>query len=105
MSKRRNCEAQNKLRKEGKFGGVLNPSLQAPDSINHSHFNLIQAQPFQQKNKNTKEEENTQSLKPSVKRKFSSSRLGEGWLGKIEENIIRKGPKVDNCVCDCLGEA
>lgn len=88
--------------KEGKFGGVLNPSLQAPHSINHSHFNLIQAQT---KIKIQKEEENTKSLKPSVKRKISSRQLGEGWLGKIEENIIKKGPKVDNCVCDCLGEA
>lgn len=79
------CEAQNKLRKEGKFGGVLNPSLQAPDSINHSHFNLIQAQPFHQKNKNIKEEENTQSLKPSVKRKFSSSSLPKAGSGKLRK--------------------
>lgn len=71
---------QNKLPKEGKFGEVLNPSLQTPHSINHSHFNLIQKQPFHRKNKNIKveEEENTKSLKPALKRKISSNSFGEG---------------------------
>lgn len=42
----REGDSKQAFPKEGKFGEVLNPSLQAPHSINHSHFNLIQTAAF-----------------------------------------------------------